>query len=314
MLVAAALAPELISFVVALIALQIASALILYDAAFAALVQSYGSQGRSRITQLTLIAGFASTLFWPLTTWLDGVMDWRQVFLVFAALNFALCLPLHLILKIAPPKPETEPAPADPGEKPHVQHAPVPKHLQRRVLVLVTAGFALSGFMLSAVLAQMVPVLTALGIGSVSLWIAALFGPAQVLVRLVSMMFGVRRHPLFMTLIASSMLPLAVMILTLSAPMTAGAVAFSILLGFGSGLKSIVQGALPLALFGSASYGTRLGQIALPRQVLAAVAPFAFAFMVDTAGQTTAMVVLVVIAGFGLAAFVEVARLQKRLE
>ena len=41
----------------------------LYDAAFAALARLYGIAARSPITSITLMAGFASTVGWPLTAW-----------------------------------------------------------------------------------------------------------------------------------------------------------------------------------------------------------------------------------------------------
>ena len=49
----------------------------LYDAAFAALVRLFGPEARQAITGITLIAGFASTVGWPLTAWMDSVWGWR---------------------------------------------------------------------------------------------------------------------------------------------------------------------------------------------------------------------------------------------
>lgn len=309
-LAATAFAPNAFLFCVGLVALQIAAALVLYDAAFAAVVQTVGPDSRKRITHLTLIAGFASTLFWPLTSWLHDFMDWRNVLLVFAAANLVICLPFHFLIS-GRRRNRGQPIPISTENVAEEQVLPV--ELQRRVLLLVMGGFALSGFMLSAILAQMVPMLQALGLGTSALLVAALFGPAQVLVRFVNMLFGVRRHPLFITIIAATMLPVATLILMGTAPMVVGAAIFAILLGFGSGLKSIVQGTLPLALFGSASYGARLGKIALVRQFLAAMAPFAFAFTSDQFGITAALLLIVVLAVVGLAAFVEVARIRQRL-
>jgi hypothetical protein len=188
-------------------------------------------------------------------------------------------------------------------------HKPVPEHLRRRVLWLVTLGFALAGFALSAMLAQMVPMLTQLGLGASALAISTLFGPAQVLVRFVNLLAGVRRHPMTATLIALAMTPAAICILMLSAPWVGGAVLFIVLTGFGSGLKSIVQGTLPLALFGSASYGRRLGYIAAARQVLAAVAPFVLALLIDAAGPVNALAAMAVAGLVGLGCLVAVAQL-----
>lgn len=309
-LAATAILTGAIAFCLGLVAIQVAAALVLYDAAFVAIVQTIGSGSRRRITHLTLIAGFASTLFWPLTSWLHSFVDWRGVLLLFAAANLAVCLPLHLLLAMARSRREEPAASSTPIVIPE---EPLPTEWQPRVLWLVTVGFALSGFLLSAILAQMVPMLQALGLGASALLVSTLFGPAQVLVRFVNMVFGVRRHPLFITILAVVMLPVATLIVMGTAPLVAGAVVFAILLGFGSGLKSIVQGTLPLALFGSVSYGARLGRMALVRQFLAAIAPFAFAFTSDQFGTTAALVLLVALAVLGLAAFFEVARIRRRL-
>ena len=312
MLLAAALAPNAVAFTVAIVAMQAASSLVLYDAAFAALVQATGSNARLRITHLTLIAGFASTLFWPLTTWLRGGLGWREILMAFAAANLLVCLPIHALIAsqrrrlVAAGdllKEEARAVAVQPG---------VPPALRQRVLWLVTLGFALSGFALSAMLTQMVPLLTALGLGGSALVVSTLFGPAQVLVRFVNMLIGLRRHPMLATLIGLGMLPLAILLLMATAPLALGAVAFAVLLGFGSGLKSIVQGTLPLALFGSASYGARLGYMAMARQGLAAVAPFVLAVLVDGAGPRWALLAIASAAALGLAAMVAVARINRR--
>ena len=68
-----------------------------------------------------------------------------------------------------------------------------------------------------------------------------------------------------------------------------------------------------IALFGSASYGARLGNMALPRQLLAAIAPFALAWLIENVGATRALFALAGVAVLGLAAFLEVARIRRRL-
>jgi hypothetical protein len=303
-LAAAALAPNGIVFTIAVIAMQVTGTLVLYDAAFAALVQATGRQARQRITHLTLIAGFASSIFWPLTSWLNGLLDWRQILFAFAVANLVLCLPVHwLLMRQRPPANAT----AGPAE---VVHAPVPASRQRRLLWLVTIGFALAGFALSALHAQTVPMLSKLGLGGFALVASTLFGPAQVLIRFVNMLVGAQRHPIVATLIALGMIPLAIGILMLTAPAAAGAVAFAVLLGFGSGLKSIVQGTLPLALFGSGSYGARLGNMAAFRQGLAALAPFALAFLTDTTGPAFALAAMGIVGLAGLGCMIAVARLH----
>jgi MFS family permease len=65
--------------------LGIGMALGLYDAGFAALAAIYGHNARGPITGITLIAGFASTVSWPVTTVLNDALGWRETLLVWAA-------------------------------------------------------------------------------------------------------------------------------------------------------------------------------------------------------------------------------------
>ena len=300
-----ALAPGPIAFAAALLALQVGAPLILYEAAFTALVQTGGHAARTHITYLTLIAGFASTIFWPLTSELVTVLDWRPVLGLYAGLNVFVALPIHIVL--ARRRPAHTPTRATPkGDSGAPSATPT-----ARLFLLATGGFALSSVVLSALLAQMVPVLQGLGLGAAALLVSTLFGPAQVGVRFVNMVFGAGRHPLSITLIAAVAAPLAVLVLALSAPAVAGAAVFAVLLGFGSGLKSIVQGTLPLALFGSEGYGALMGRMAQARQFAGAIAPFLFAFMVDHIGAEGALAVLVGVGCLGVAAFLEIARIRR---
>jgi hypothetical protein len=306
-LLVAAFAPNGVVFTIAVIGMGATGALVLYEAAFPTLVQATGSEARLRITHLTLIAGFASTIFWPLTAWLHGMFDWRQIYVAFAFANLALCLPIHVLLARQHRR-GYRPVASATAE---VAHLPVPAGRRSWALWLATIGFALAGFALSAMLAQMVPMLTQLGLGASALIVSTLFGPAQVLVRLANMLIGARRHPMAATLIALTMTPAAIAILTLSAPWAIGAMLFAVLLGFGSGLKSIVQGTLPLALFGSGAYGARLGYMAAVRLSLGALAPFVLAFLIETAGAGAAMWIMAGVGIAGLACMVVVARLAR---
>lgn len=67
----------------------------LYEAAFAALVRLYGTASRNPITGITLFAGFASTIGWPLTAWVATQFGWREACYVWAGLHLLLGLPLN---------------------------------------------------------------------------------------------------------------------------------------------------------------------------------------------------------------------------
>ena len=69
--------------------------LVLYDAAFAALVQVVPSRGRRAISYLTLFGAFASTVFWLVGHYLNEAVGWRQTLVLFALINLLVCLPLN---------------------------------------------------------------------------------------------------------------------------------------------------------------------------------------------------------------------------
>ena len=70
----------------------------LYDSAFAALGRIYGQEARSSITGITLIAGFASTVGWPLTAWGEATLGWRGTCFAWAVAHLVLGLPLNLLI------------------------------------------------------------------------------------------------------------------------------------------------------------------------------------------------------------------------
>ena len=69
-----------------------------YDAAFGALGRLYGRDARAAITTLTLFGGLASTVCWPLSAFMASEIGWRGACLVYAAIQFAVALPLYLFV------------------------------------------------------------------------------------------------------------------------------------------------------------------------------------------------------------------------
>ncbi len=88
-LVGMALAQNTLQLIAAWLVPGIGMSLALYDIAFAGLVGWFGWRARKSITGVTLIAGFASTIAWPATAWLEAQFGWRTAALVWAAANSA---------------------------------------------------------------------------------------------------------------------------------------------------------------------------------------------------------------------------------
>lgn len=305
-----ALAPGGIGFALGLVAMECASALVLYAAAFAALVQRGGQGAQRAITHLTLIAGFASTLFWPLTAWLGSLLSWREVYLVYAGLNLLVCLPLHLWLARLPTR---APAPAaGPLSAEAALQTTLPPARRGLASGLLLAGFAVSGFVLSGILMHVVPMLLALGLGSSSALVTTLFGPAQVLSRFINLLLGRSLRQTLLAVLAAGLLPAALLVLAGTVPNLPGALLFAVLFGLGSGLFSIVSGSLPLELFGHQGYATRLGWLSAARQIAAALAPFGIALLVTHWGSQAALWAAAGLGLVGAGLFAAVAVLARR--
>jgi hypothetical protein len=306
-LAACALSPDRISFMVSLVAMEVASCFVLYATAFVAIVQIGPVAAQRSITNLTLIAGFASTLFWPFTSLLNEHLTWRETYLLFAALNLLVCLPLHAWLMVLSrrrhPHSRARAAVAAEASRP----AGTDPARLRLIYALMLAGFALEGFVLSAVLIHMVPLIAAVGLGGAGVMVSTLFGPSQVASRLVNKVFGGGLRQTVLAVVASSLLAGGLAVLATTAPWVPGVAAFAILFGLGSGLTSIVSGTLPLELFGTAGYGARLGWISAARQFTSSFAPFALAFMMAYTSAPVSLWGLAAIALAGLAAFALIA-------
>lgn len=301
-LAAAALAPERWSFAAALVAMELASCFVLYATAFVAVVQLGPAGGQRGIVHLTLIGGFASTMFWPLTTALHEQLSWREVYLVFAVLNLGICLPIHWwIARLSRRRHAAIAGGSGMTDQPAVPSA---RPGRRRVIfLLMLAGFAVEGFVLSAVLLHMVPLIGALGLGAAGVLVSTLFGPAQVASRLINMTFGGRLRQTALVIIAASLLPAGIAVALGFAPAVAGIAAFVILFGLGSGLLSIVTGTLPLEVLGREGYGASVGWMSAARQFTTAFAPFVFAVLMAEMGVRPSLAALLALAGVGIALF-----------
>jgi len=300
-------APDLWTFAALIILIEIVSVAVLYDAAFATLAHHGKSSARRAITHLTLIAGFASTLFWPLTGWLVESAGWRQSYFFFAALHLFLALPLHVWIMKQPSR--VAGAMNEASSAPEFG-TPLSGADARMAFWAVAISFALSGVVISALGVHLIPVLQALDLQDAAYLVGMLMGPAQVLIRLTDALFWKSIHPVNVALISASACPIALLMLLIPSNALLAGVSFAILFGVGQGLSSIVRGTVPLALFGSTGYGARLGRLAAIRTALGAGAPFLFAVAVQALGTRAALIAALAI---GVAALLPLLMVRLRI-
>jgi len=272
-LVGLAAAPGPVVFVGAWAVVGIGMAMGLYDSAFAALTALYGREARGPITGITLIAGFASTVGWPLTALLNGAVGWRETCLVWAAVNLLVVLPLNrLALPVAALAAESHATAAGSvGWKPY------------REMLLLAFVFSACWFVTGAMAAHLPRLLERAGATPLEAVAAsALVGPAQVGARVAEFLVLRRLHPLMSARLAAALHPVGAVALALMGP---GALSlFVILYGAGNGLLTIARGTVPLALFGPTGYGERTGLLGAPARATQAIAPLAFGLLLDQLG------------------------------
>lgn len=262
----------------------------LYEAAFASLVRLYGHEARGAITGITLIAGFASTVGWPLTAALEHGLGWRGACWTWAALHLLVGLPLNAWLPRA-----AHVAPAA-GEMPTGPRSE-PTEPPLGVAISLAWVFAVTWFISTAMAAHLPGLLAGIGTApGVVIAIGMLVGPAQVGGRLLEFGFLRRLHPLYSARVAALMHPVgAALLLACGAPVAA---TFALLHGAGNGILTIAKGTLPLALFGPTGYGHRQGMLMLPARLAQALAPWLFGLLLAALGTR----VLWVSAGLALSA------------
>ena len=203
----------------------------LYEAAFSALVRLYGRDSRSVITGITLIAGFASTVGWPLTTLLEANVGWRGACFAWAGLHLFLGLPLNWSI----PKVQRS---IEPKQQTAERHTSAEDKGTSRTAVLLALVVAITWFISTAMAAHLPQLLIASG-ATVGAAVAAgaLIGPAQVAARLLEFSLLRRMHPLLSARLATVMHPVGAAVLVLvGAP---AAAAFALLHGAGNGILTI---------------------------------------------------------------------------
>ncbi|MBM3598630.1 MAG: MFS transporter [Alphaproteobacteria bacterium] len=251
-------------------------ALGLYDAAFASLTAIYGREARSAITGITLIAGFASTIGWPVSAYLNEVLGWRETCLVWSACHLVLGLPVNF-LALPSGSSFSKPATTTATAGPAVGWNP------RREMFLLAFVFAAAWTVTGGMAAHLPALLERAGASPVeAIAAAALVGPAQVGARMIEFALLRHTHPLVAARVATVLHPIGAAFLGLFGPIAA--IGFTLLYGAGNGLLTIARGTLPLAIFGPQSFGERTGLLGAPARITQAFAPFVFGVLLEMLG------------------------------
>ncbi|MCS0628630.1 MFS transporter [Telluria mixta] len=259
---------DVASYYAAWTLIGLAMALTLYEAAFAAIQRRFDAGARQAMSTLTLFGGFASTLFWPLTAWLETSYGWRDTYLLYGIVQLAVCMPLHLCLGADVPR--AGPQQRDDPARGHTLAEAV-RHPAFWTLAL---AFAANTFVFSAMAVHLIPLFERLGQArGTAVLLAALIGPMQVAGRVGEMAFARHTAPQTVGKLTFAMLPAALAVIALGGAQAWSVAAFCALYGLSNGILTILRGSLPRALFGREHYGAIAGAMAGPALVSKAAGP-----------------------------------------
>lgn len=288
-LVMLAAAPNLASFIAGWMVIGLGMGAGLYDAVFAALGRLYGEGARSAISQVTLFGGFASSVSWPAGAYLVDHVGWRQTCLVFAAVDIVLLLPLYLA---GLPR---EPRHARPsGRSSGVASTARGRAPDRLKFTLLAVCLTLASVAMAIISVHLLTLLRLFGVGAVvAVTLGTLLGPLQVGGRALEMSLGRNLHPVFSMIASTILVTIGLALLFGDTMLIAVGI---VILGVGSGIRSIVRGTLPLALFGREGYAVLMGKLAVPTLLAQAAAPSAGAWLLERFSPGVGLTALLAIA------------------
>jgi MFS family permease len=302
LLVVLARTESILAFYAVWAGLGLAMAMLLYEPAFAVIYASFGGNARKGITALTLTAGFASTLFWPLSQWLVHEFGWRDAVSILGWANLLVCAPLHGLL--LPPGPA--------GHRATVQQpkrrAVLRRLLHNRTFWLLAVAFTANMVAFSALSVHLIPLLHERGLSPAqAVLLAAAIGPMQVTGRVLEYTVGTRYPSAYVGLAALFLLPLALAALALAGSAWLPLMVFAMLYGASNGIMTIIRAVIPAEMFGRESYGAINGALSAPVILSRSAAPIAASMLWSAAGGygpvvwTLLALGVLAVAGFALA-------------
>lgn len=265
LLVAWSQVERLSSFYLIMVGIGLASALVLYEPAFAIVATWFRRQRGRALLLLTFCGAWASVVFLPLSAWLVQQLGWRGALLVLAGVLAVLTIPPHALLLRRHPRdlgllPDGE-ASAPEHSRPNSPERSLPTHMVVRqgAFWWLTLGCAASAAAVVVMTVQLIPYLVAQGHApTVAASIAGLAGITSLIGRLAIAPLGARVPK---TVVAAGLLGMQLvgLLLLLAVPTLTGALGYVVLFGAGAGTMTILRAALLAERYGPAHYGSISG-------------------------------------------------------
>jgi predicted MFS family arabinose efflux permease len=266
---ALAAAPSLPVFFTACVLVGLAQSAVLYQPAFTALTGWYGPDRVRALTTVTLAAGFASTVFAPLTATLLDHLTWRGTYLVLAVILAVVTIPLHALC-LTPPWPARESG----GEGARRRDDHARSVVRSGTFVTLTAAMTFAAFGCYAATVNLVPLLISDGMGTRLAALAlGLCGAGQVLGRLGYLRLVSRFSPRPRTAVILVGGAVTIVLLGVLPGPDIVLVGVAIAAGSARGLFTLLQATMVADRWGTRSFGHVNGVFTAPITIAIALAP-----------------------------------------
>lgn len=280
----------------------------LYEPCFALITRARGADAKRSIIFVTLVAGFAGTISFPVAHSLVLAFGWRVA---------VLCFGLTAILLVAPLMWFGAGAVEKAGAHRHLGN-PVTGPMERSFLYSPVFWFLAIGFGLVAVvqgvtLHHLLPILSERELHpDVAVMAISFIGPMQVAGRLT--MIAAERHVSIhgIAITCFALIGLAIVMLISAGVTPALLIAFVILFGGAYGVVSIIRPVIARNLLGERLFGAKSGGLALVYLLGSASAPFLGSLVWDFGGYGLVLPGLVALAALGLLLYVAAHRIVEK--
>ncbi|MGW4796160.1 MFS transporter [Nonomuraea sp. NPDC004297] len=258
--------------------------MVLYEAAFAVIVALYAGHERGRangLPALTIVAGFASSIFLPLTGLLVDRYGWRTALVILALIYGVAAIPLHAFVV----RRRTSRGRTDASTAAQERAGIVKAATRRRPFWLLVVAFTANGGAVATMAVLLITYLIHLGHPPVlAATLAGLLGVLSVTGRLITTGLQTRLPAALIAAAIFALQGIAVLLLPLIGDSVAGAIGAVLLFGLGFGIASITLPHLLVARYGTTAYASLAGRLAVFSVADKALAPLgavsAFALLV----------------------------------
>jgi len=276
----------------------------LYEPCFAIITRARGLEAKRSIVAITLLAGFASTISFPLAHELAGGFGWRTAVLVFCFIAIVIAAPLMYFgaKDVEDHKTVKEPPAKQAGNAER-------SFLKRPEFWFLGLAFALGSHLQQITIHHLLAILAERNVlRDVAVLAASFIGPMQVAGRIAMVAAEKYASNHMVAILSFCAMGLSAMMLMLSGNGVGFIAGFAIFFGGAHGVVSIIRPMLAWQILGEENFGAKSGYLASMFFIGGALAPFTGSIIWELGGYDVVLVFLVLLAVAGLSLYLAAQR------